>query len=104
MQREGYRGTQLSGQTRGQVLSHRQDPQTMRKSPFSFCATSPSQRRGERHGGRRGGGQQYRTALALAVACAVIPMGQRRSNLNIQKSTTTFPLCFSIDLEMKTGH
>lgn len=79
MKSEGYRGAQLSGQTRRQVLSHRQDPQTMRKSSFPLCATSPSQRRGERHGRGCSGGEQHRTALALAVARAVVPIGKGKS-------------------------
>lgn len=44
----------------------------MRKSSFPLCTTSPSQRRGKRHGRGGGGGEQHRTALALAVACAII--------------------------------
>lgn len=78
VQSEGYRGTQLSGQTRCQVLSHRKDPQAMRKSSFPLSATSPSQRRGERHGRGGGGGEKHRTALALAVACAIVPIGKRK--------------------------
>lgn len=70
---EGYRGTELSWQTRCQVLRHRQDPQAVRKSSSPFCATLPSQGRGEWYGGGRGGGEQHRTPLALAVACAVVP-------------------------------
>lgn len=44
----------------------------MRKSSFPLCTTSPSQRRGKRHGRGGGGGEQHRTALALAVTCAII--------------------------------
>lgn len=50
----------------------------MRKTSFTLCATSPSQGGGQRHGGGGGGGrEQHGTALALAVACAVVPVGQK---------------------------
>lgn len=49
----------------------------MRKTSFSLCATSPSQRGGQRHGGGGGGGEQHGAALALAVTCAVVPVGQK---------------------------
>lgn len=74
VQGEGYRGAQLPGLTGSQLLSHGQDPQTMRKSSFALCTTSPSQRRREGHGRGGRGGEKHGATLTLPVARAVVPV------------------------------
>lgn len=96
VQCEGHRGAQLSGQTWSQVLRHRQDPQAVRKSSFALCATTPSQRGGERHGGGGGGGEQHRAALALTVAGAIVPVRERKES-EIQNQPKTLPLFLFIN-------